>query len=191
MTSSDILALNAGSSSLKFSLFEGDRGNELTLVCKGEIAGIGTAPHFRTVDQAGRSLAERRWPPNAALGHERFLSDLFTWIEDHRGDGRLAAAGHRVVHGGVAFSAPALVVDAVLVELDRLVPLIAPLHQPHNLAAIRALKALRPDLGRPLVGIVVDPIGFGLVDNLARPGGHFTGVSVDAGIEIGGNVSSS
>ena len=142
--SSDILALNAGSSSLKFALFETDIG-DLSVVSKGEIEGIGTAPHFRAVDTAGRVLAERRWPPGAALGHDTFLTEIFSWIEGHRGEGRLVATGHRVVHGGATFSAPVLIDDRVLTELDRLVPL-APLHQPHNLAAIRALRTIRPDL---------------------------------------------
>lgn len=143
--SSDILALNAGSSSLKFALFETDAGSDLPLVAKGEIEGIGTAPHFRALDPSGRPLMERRWAAGGALGHEAFLAELFSWIEGHRSEGRLVAAGHRVVHGGAAFSAPVLVDDHVLSELDRLVPL-APLHQPHNLAAIRALKVIRPDL---------------------------------------------
>lgn len=143
--SDDILALNAGSSSLKFSLFETDVGDDLPLVSKGEIEGIGTAPHFRVVDPSGRPLAERRWPPGATLGHETFLSEIFSWIEGHRGEGRLVATGHRVVHGGAAFSAPVVVDDDVLVKLDRLMPL-APLHQPHNLATIRALRTIRPDL---------------------------------------------
>jgi acetate kinase len=142
---SDILALNAGSSSLKFALFETDAGGNLPLVSKGEIEGIGTVPHLRVVDTTGRLLAEHRWPPGATLGHEAFLGEIFSWIEGHRGEGRLVAAGHRVVHGGAMFSVPVLIDDHVLVELDRLVPL-APLHQPHNLAAIRALKTIRPDL---------------------------------------------
>jgi acetate kinase len=141
----DILALNAGSSSVKFALFELAAGDDLSLVSKGEIEGIGTAPHFRAVDTAGHILAERRWTEGGTLGHEAFLTQLFAWIEDHRGGRRLVAAGHRVVHGGTAFSTPVLVDDRVLTALDRLAPL-APLHQPHNLAAIRALKRIRPAL---------------------------------------------
>jgi acetate kinase len=143
--SSDVLALNAGSSSIKFALFETGTGADLPLACKGEIEGIGTAPHFRAVDPAGRPLAERRWAAASQLRHEAFLSELFSWIESHRGEGRLVAAGHRVVHGGASFSTPVLVDDHILAQLDRLVPL-APLHQPHNLAAIQALRTLRPDL---------------------------------------------
>jgi acetate kinase len=143
--SNDILALNAGSSSVKFALFDTDACGDPPLVFKGEIEGIGTTPHFWAIDSSGRALAEHRWPANTTLGHEAFLAELFSWIESHRGEGRLVAAGHRVVHGGARFGTLVLVDHRVLVELDRLVPL-APLHQPHNLAAIRALKTIRPDL---------------------------------------------
>ena len=141
----DILCLNAGSSSLKFALFALGPDDRLDLVLKGEVAGIGTTPSFLATDAAGRELGRRTWPQGAALGHEAFLSEILDWLESHRGTGRLAAAGHRVVHGGTAFRAPILVDARVLAELERLVPL-APLHQPHNLAAIRALAALRPAL---------------------------------------------
>jgi acetate kinase len=145
MVTEDILCLNAGSSSVKFALFDLGPGEALTLAVKGEIEGIGTAPHFRAADGRGRVLAERQWEGGAALAHESFLAELIAWIEGHRGKGRVVAAGHRVVHGGTAFTAPVLIDDLVLAELDRLKPL-APLHQPHNLAAIRALVAIRPEL---------------------------------------------
>ena len=73
------------------------------------------------------------------------LAELLGWVGEHLGDARLVAAGHRVVHGGRRFVAPARVDGAVLAELGRLSPL-APLHQPHSLAAIRAIAANRPDL---------------------------------------------
>jgi acetate kinase len=141
----DILCLNAGSSSLKFALFALAEGDRLDLVSKGEVEGIGTAPRFVAADGDGHELSRREWPEDAALGHEDFLDEIIAWIERSRGAGRIVAAGHRVVHGGTAFRAPVLLDERVLAELDRLVPL-APLHQPHNLAAIRALAALRPDL---------------------------------------------
>jgi acetate kinase len=141
----DILCLNAGSSSVKFALFELGPGDALALVAKGEIEGIGTAPRLRAVDAKGRVLAERQWEKGAALSHESFLAELIGWVEGHRGKGRIIAAGHRVVHGGTSFTAPVLIDDRVLAALDRLKPL-APLHQPHNLSAIRALAAIRPGL---------------------------------------------
>jgi acetate kinase len=141
----DILCLNAGSSSLKFALFAPAAGDRLDLVGKGEVEGIGTAPRFVATEANGREPARREWPEGAALGHEDFLDAIIAWVERSRGAGRIVAAGHRVVHGGTAFRAPVRVDARVLAELDRLVPL-APLHQPHNLAAIRALAALRPEL---------------------------------------------
>ncbi|HWB49708.1 MAG TPA: acetate/propionate family kinase [Stellaceae bacterium] len=141
----DILALNSGSSSLKFALFEVEGERPLVLAAKGEIAGIGTAPRFRAVDASGNVLSERDWPSGAGLRHEAFLAELLSWIDNNRGDDRLAAVGHRVVHGGADFSAPVLVDDHVLAALDQLAPL-APLHQPHNLAAVRALRTIRPSL---------------------------------------------
>jgi acetate kinase len=140
-----ILTFNAGSSSVKFSLFDISDQGSLQLASKGQIEGIGTAPHLIARNPAGAVLTERRWSDGAARSHEDFLGDLLGWIEDHLGGDRLVAAGHRVVHGGPDFTVPLRVDDHVLAVLDRLCPL-APLHQPHNLAAIRAVTAVRPKL---------------------------------------------
>jgi acetate kinase len=142
MTRSAALVLNAGSSSLKFAVFDLARdGVELV---RGEIEGIGVAPHFRAFDSARQMIGEWRRP--AALApHEALLDELLDWIETHLGDAALVAVGHRVVHGGARFAAPALVSPEVLAALEALVPL-DPLHQPHNLAPIRAIAAVRPDL---------------------------------------------
>lgn len=139
-----ILTLNAGSSSLKFSLYELGDGNRLSRLSEGRIEGIGVAPRMIARDPSGATLTERRWPAER-MTHEDFLADLLTWVDEHLGGDRLAAAGHRVVHGGAQFSAPIRIDDAALTALDRLSPL-APLHQPHNLSAIRAIRAARPDL---------------------------------------------
>ena len=135
-----VLTLNAGSSSLKFALFE-VRAGLPRLASRGQIEGIGTAPHLIARDQAGAILTERRWPDGAALGQDAFLAPLFAWIEDHLSPDRLAAIGHRIVHGGMTFSAPVLIDDQVLTQLDALCPL-APEHQPHNLAAVRAARGV-------------------------------------------------
>jgi len=140
-----VLTINAGSSSIKFALFEIEAQEEPRLLNHGQIEGLGTAPHFLARDRAGTVLAERRWPDGADVIHEAVFTELLRWIEGHLGAARLVAAGHRVVHGGRRLTAPAQVTAAVLAELDSLVPL-APLHQPHSLSAIRALTALRPDL---------------------------------------------
>ncbi len=139
-----VLVLNAGSSSLKFALFAADSGN-LLLLARGQIEGIGTAPHLLARDAEGATIAEYSWPEGAALPHETFLSFVFELAQDQLDGDRLAAVGHRVVHGGAQFSAPVLIDDTVLAKLNALSPL-APLHQPHNLAAIRAAIAIRPHL---------------------------------------------
>jgi acetate kinase len=140
-----ILVLNAGSSSLKFSLFRDRAPAAPQLELHGQIEGILTKPRFSAHDASGAILAERDLGAVAQSGHEGAAGFLLHWLEPRLGEQHLAAAGHRVVHGGLEFSAPVRVSAAVLEALDRLVPL-APLHQPHNLAAIRAVAARLPDL---------------------------------------------
>jgi acetate kinase len=142
-----ILTLNAGSSSLKFALFEIGDFSRLDLAINGQIESIETSPHFQATDASGKILAERRWPDGARLTHEDFLAELLDWVEEHLGADRLAAVGHRIVHGGAKFVAPAVLDGTVIAELDRLSPL-APLHQPHNLSAVRAVAKLRPGLAQ-------------------------------------------
>ena len=138
-----LLTLNAGSSSVKFALFRLDAG-ALCAAVKGKVEGIGTAPHLIAQDETGQVLTERRWDDaGAGLTHEAFLSDLLDWVDDHLGNDDLVGVGHRVVHGGMNFTAPTRLTREALAALDALCPL-APLHQPHNLAAIRAVEAVRP-----------------------------------------------
>jgi len=138
-----ILTLNAGSSSLKFSLFE-VAGGDLVRRADGEIEGIGVAPRF-AAHADGQAAAEKTWPAGAQLAQEDFLAEVLSWADDQIGADRLAAVGHRIVHGGAEFVAP-IRLDAVsLAKLDALSPL-APLHQPHNLAAVRAVAKVRPEI---------------------------------------------
>jgi acetate kinase len=141
-----ILVLNAGSSSLKFRGYavDGDGGDPRLLV-RGQIEGLYTEPHFTVSNAAGDHREENRWPPGTELGHDGAVGYIGDFLRSHGEGHRLVAAGHRVVHGGVRFIAPTLVTPEVIEQLAALVPL-APLHQPHNLAPIRALAALRPDL---------------------------------------------
>ena len=136
-----ILALNAGSSSTKFGLFEIGRQGP---IAHGEIEGIGTAPHFIARDDRGAVIGERRWP-EASVDHEALLGGLLEWVDAHLGADTLVAVGHRVVHGGRNFTGPVLLDDKVLAALDLLTPL-APLHQPHSLSPVRAIMAVRPGL---------------------------------------------
>ncbi len=139
-----VLTLNAGSSSIKFALFRSAPG--LSLLSHGQIEGIGTTPHFRATAPSGEVLAERRWQDGHA-DHEALLGTLLDWVSAHLGADALVAVGHRVVHGGPDHDRPQRVTDTLLAELDRLCPL-APLHQPHNIAPIRVLGALRPELAQ-------------------------------------------
>ena len=144
MTRAAVLALNAGSSSIKFALFGfPESGDNLTVAASGQFSGIGDAPRLTITNAGGETLASRKFA--ADRSHEQLFGDLLEWIERRSTDFSLAAAGHRIVHGGDAFSAPVLIDDEVLKQLDALAPL-APLHQPHNLAAVRALSRIAPDL---------------------------------------------
>ena len=140
------LAVNAGSSSLKFALIA-DRDGELLHEVRGQferVTGEGE-PRFVAWRADGSVLDERRWPGRAYLGHAGALRTLLAFVRDALGRETLAGVAHRVVHGGAVFDAPVLVDDAVLARLQTFVPL-APLHQPHNLGPIRLLRELAPEL---------------------------------------------
>ncbi len=142
-----ILVLNAGSSSLKFSLFLNRAGAAPQLALRGQIEGILTKPSFSVRDASGATLVDGDLGAAMQPGYQGAVGFLLDWIEQRPGEQRLVAAGHRVVHGGLEFAAPVRVSEAVLAALDRLVPL-APLHQPHNLAVIRAVAARAPELAQ-------------------------------------------
>ena len=140
-----ILVINAGSSSLKFSIFRVASNGELKVEINGQISGIGTEPRFVARSTERKVLGEQSWAHDQRNDRPAMLRYLLEWVEGHISDLRLVAAGHRVVHGGTGFSAPRLITPELMVALEALVPL-APLHQPHNLAAIRALTQAHPDL---------------------------------------------
>ena len=139
-----ILVVNAGSSSLKFAVYR-EHAGQLALSGRGQIEAIGRSPRFEARDAAGTIVADKSWSPGEYAGHDTAFAFLRRWIEGHLGGDPLVAAGHRVVHGGTVFTRPVRIDAAVLERLAALSPL-APLHQPHNLAAIRALMAVHPDL---------------------------------------------
>lgn len=142
MPTEAILVLNAGSSSLKYSLFALGAA-EPALVQRGQLEGLATNTRFAAKDPAGAKLAERTW--DGALGHDGAMEFLVSYLRESADAYTLRAVGHRVVHGGIAFAQPVRVDAAILAELEKLVPL-APLHQPHNLAPIRTLLARAPTL---------------------------------------------
>lgn len=133
-----ILVLNAGSSSVKFSSFDVS-GTQPRVVLRGEVERIGQAPRLRLRNAADGTIETFALP--ADTDHARAVEGLM----DRCPVGTLRAVGHRVVHGGTRFSAPVRLDDAVVEALETLVPL-APLHQPHNLAPVRALRARVPSL---------------------------------------------
>ncbi len=136
--------LNAGSSSIKFSLFA-DRGGELVAGQRGQVEGLYTAPRFVAKGPDGAKLAERSWGEGRSIGHEGGLTHLAAYLREATAGDRLAGIGHRVVHGGLDHTQPVRVDAAVVTTLERFVPL-APLHQPHNLTPIRLLLERQPDL---------------------------------------------
>ena len=139
-----VLALNAGSSSIKFALFAPGSGTQPILRVKGQVEGIGITPHFTAKDATGVSLEEERWGGTGS-GHDAVLPKLMAWVEAHLGGNKVAAVGHRVVHGGRDFTAPVSLTPEVVLALSALTPL-APLHQPHCLEPVRVLMAMRPAL---------------------------------------------
>ena len=138
-----ILVLNAGSSSIKFRAFDAGPA-EPELVLYGQVEGLYNAARFTAKDAGGALVGEQRWE-DASFGHQGATEYIGQFLRSHREKHRLVAVGHRVVHGGVQFARAEVVTPAVIDALDRLTPL-APLHQPHNLAPIRILGQLRPDV---------------------------------------------
>ncbi len=149
-----ILVLNAGSSSLKFSLHAAsvaDRSASESpasdVLVRGQIERLGAAgAPLLTARTAQRAAAYRReWPAGTVLSHAESVAYLLDFIAHEWQEHRLVAVGHRVVHGGADFDTPVRVNADVLARLQRLVPL-APLHQPHNLAAIQTIAEVAPTL---------------------------------------------
>jgi acetate kinase len=140
-----ILVLNAGSSSIKFSVYALGAADRLSLDSKGQVEGIGSRPRFVAEDADGEPLRDEAFETLGADGHGQALRKLGGWLRERLADDRVVAAGHRVVHGGPDFAAPVAIDAAVLARLEDLVPL-APLHQPHNLAAIKAIRTQMPEL---------------------------------------------
>jgi acetate kinase len=139
-----VLVLNAGSSSLKFSIFSLTDG-ELDRRLAGSLEELTGRARFHAVAADGRRVGERRWPEGDSPGHEGALAFLLDWLRGRADIGRLVAVGHRVVHGGADYSGPVRVSADVVDRLQALIPL-APLHQPHNLQPIRTLLQRLPEV---------------------------------------------
>jgi len=141
-----ILVVNAGSSSLKFEIFEvHTAARPLVRVVKGWINGIGTHPRLFPSDARGAVLVDESCSVTEVGDPAQALARAQAWLRHRFSDATPIAIGHRVVHGGATYSAPTLIDDAVIECLDRLVPL-APLHQPNNLMPIKSLRQRLPEL---------------------------------------------
>jgi len=136
-----VLVLNAGSSSLKFSVF---RSSDWQVDTRGQIEGIGTAPRLTVKDERGEKLTDEKLQPSVNDARAA-IEVLSAWLRSKYQGGRIAGVGHRVVHGGPGHASPVVVSREILSELKGLTPL-APLHQPHNLAPIETLMERMPDV---------------------------------------------
>jgi acetate kinase len=142
--SSNVLVLNAGSSSIKLAVFGpgGAAGPQRLLA--GQVEGIGVRPHATAKTANGQIVLDQSWPQGEGPAtHEQALALIFRGLTDKQSDWQPVAVGHRVVHGGSHFRMPAIVDAEVLRKLEELVPL-APLHQPHNLKGITGATAAFP-----------------------------------------------
>lgn len=136
----NILTVNAGSSSIKFGLY--GAGAEPALRAQGQVEGIGIAPRLIARDADGVVLADDPYPVGG--GHGQALAKIIDLLDLAYAGAPIAVVGHRVVHGGAAFSAPVRLDASVVAALEAFVP-FAPLHQPHNLASVNAAMEAFPD----------------------------------------------
>ncbi len=140
-----ILVVNAGSSSLKFEVFSVGGTDMLIRQVRGRVDGIGTHPRLVAHDPKGAALIDEHRPAGEVNDLPAALARALIWLREHFPGVAPIAVGHRVVHGGATYAAPTMVDDSVLAELQKFIPL-APLHQPNNLAPIRALRQRMPGL---------------------------------------------
>ncbi|CEK11555.1 acetate/propionate family kinase [Legionella hackeliae] len=138
-----ILVINTGSSSVKFQLFL--KSPSLVLLARGSVSHLGGEPQLSIATNSGLALSidKKMLPINST--HEDGLKHILAWVESQHELGRLVAVAHRVVHGGTEFKQSLLLTPEILERLWKLCPL-APLHQPHNLMAIKIIAALKPDI---------------------------------------------
>ena len=138
------LVLNAGSSSLKFCVFVRPSEEHWKLASRGQIDGIGSSPRISARNSAGERLVDDRL--DASIRDQRSaLGMLAEWLRSNHTGARVLGVGHRVVHGGLQYTGPTIITHQVLADLHALEPL-APLHQPHNLAAIHAVSERLPNV---------------------------------------------
>ena len=137
-----IAVINAGSSSIKFAVFNED--GDQSLIFRGQVEKIGVAPHLEVEGPDGETLVENEWGAKE-LNHSSATKIILQTAIGLLGGEAIEVIGHRVVHGGTKFTEPTLVDKSVLPSLKTLIPL-APLHQPHNIAPIEAIMAEAPHI---------------------------------------------
>lgn len=145
--SQGILTINAGSSSIKFALFLLAHPISPAAEVSGQIDGIGTdVTKMVAKNKAGERITDQTLA-GEKVSHAQAFDALLKWFTASHADWEIVAVGHRVVHGGDLYSQPTVIDSQVLENLNSFVPL-APLHQPHNVAGIRALQALLPKVAQ-------------------------------------------
>jgi acetate kinase len=126
---------------MKFSIFESLEQHSLALRLHGQVESIHVEPRLTVSDAQGRSLGDERVRRG---GGDEAIRAIQHWFATHIGiQGGFAGVGHRIVHGGERYSQPVLIDGAVLAGLQQLAPM-APLHEPQQIAAIRAIRAASP-----------------------------------------------
>jgi acetate kinase len=138
-----IAVINAGSSSVKFALYDAEKDERCQF--RGQVEGIGVKPRFKVADDDGRVVEERDFGAVQGFDHDSATREIIATGRSLLRGRSVAAFGHRVVHGGLKYAGPVRVTEAVLDDLVKLEPL-APLHQPHNLAPIHAIMKAAPDI---------------------------------------------
>jgi len=139
-----ILVVNAGSSSVKFQIFEHANSDDPQRLIKGQVDGIGTRPRLRAESRDGKPLIDKTYAPQDVADGAAAIAAAGDWLRETQ-KVKLVAVGHRVVHGGPRYDRPVLINKEVLTQLEQFSSL-APLHQPNNLAPIRMLMTRRPEV---------------------------------------------
>ena len=140
-----LLVFNAGSTSLKFAVYDVDAARSLSLSASGSVDGMQTAPRFVAEDASGEVLAAHEWAAGRPIDQDAALRFVVAWLQDHVGAARILAAGHRMMLGGPRYAVPVRVDDAVLDVLDAL-SMLEPSHQSFNVRGARTIAALLPEL---------------------------------------------
>ncbi len=137
-----ILALNVGSSTVKFALFAAT--DEPQRRFYGLVDELGGGSRMRAFTDAGVQIDDHNWADVVQSGQAALAQSILAWVAERAGVRGLAAVAHRVAHGGLDYVAPVVATEGVIADLEALCPL-APLHQPYNLAMLKAFAALGPE----------------------------------------------